>query len=70
MAKYSKLSDQYSFYQVQFHLLTRWLKNWMAILAARRIAMLSGDDRESSLLFLCISVVVQRFKLLLDTLQN
>jgi len=66
MAKYSDLSDQYTFYPVA-ETLAAFNETASELVGdlGRRIARLSGDDRESSFLFQRLSVVVQRFNSIL-----
>jgi len=70
MAKYSDLSDRYTLYPVAVETLGPINETVYELIGAlgRRIARLSGDDRESSFLFQRLSVMVQRFNsiLLLD----
>jgi len=67
MAKYSDLSDQYSFYPVAVETLGAFNETAYELVGNldRCIVRLSGDDRESSFLFQRSSVLVQRFNSIL-----
>jgi len=63
MAKYSDLSDQYTFYPVSVETLGPFNEMAYELVddLGSHIATFSGDDRESSFLFQRLSVVVKRF---------